>query len=408
MLTENQLRMVGRWQSRALTYGITGTAIALIGGIIMSLVSEHGIDKLFQPFLVAWIFWLGLGVCSLAIVFVHHLCGGAWSYTIQRVVEAGSRTLPFFFVTGLVIVVGGAWFSHLYPWTNPEYIEKFHIVENKAAFLNKPTFTIAYLVYFGIWMLAAYFYNSWSKRLDETADVSIIGKMKFWAGPGAVMYVITMTLAATHFVMSLQPEWFSTIYGAWLIASYALSVISFCVIILSYLMEEPPIKDKISTQTFHHLGTFMAGFTIFWTYVSFSQFLLIWNANMPEEIGFYLNRQGTTLNILTVMLVCFHWLVPMLFLLFRKNKTTIVRVRRIAMWIFCVRLIDMYWNIVPSFPDAHHEVNFITLALVIAAVIGFGGFWFYLYLNQLKKRPLLPVNDPRGELLFLKDAHGHA
>lgn len=408
MLTENQLKMVNRWQAKALTFGIGGTAVALVGGVIMSLISEHGADKIFQPFIVAWVYLLGLGICSLAVVFVHHLCGGAWSYTVQRIVEAGSRTIPFFFLTGLLIIVGGVWCSTVYPWTDPEFLKEFPIVGNKEFFLNRPTFTIAYFVYFGIWMLFAYAYNSWSKRLDETADMNIIGKMRFWSGPGAVVYVLTITLAATHWVMSLEPDWFSTIYGAWLIASYALSVISFCVIILSYLMNEPPISEKVTTQTFHHLGTFMAGFTIFWTYVSFSQFLLIWNANMPEEIGFYLHREGTTLNILTVILILFHWLIPMIYLLFRKNKTTIKSVRRIAIWIFCVRLIDMYWNIVPGFPDARHNVNFITLALIICAVLGLGGFWFFFYLRELKKRPLLPLNDPRGELLFLKDAHGHA
>ncbi|MFM1919834.1 MAG: hypothetical protein RLZZ303_1468 [Candidatus Hydrogenedentota bacterium] len=409
MLTENQLLMVNQWQRKALSAGMVFTAVTLILSIVASFFSEVPfLDKMFQPFLVAWIFWLGLGVCSLAVVFLHHLCGGAWSYTVQRFVEAGSRTLPFFFVTGIVIVLGGAWLSTVYPWTDEAYIEKYHIVANKAAFLNLPTFTLAYLVYFGLWMFAAMIYNGWSKRLDETADVRIIGKMKFWAGPGAVMYVLSITLAATHWVMSLEPEWFSTIYGAWMIASYALSVVSFCVIMLSFFMDEAPIKDKISTRTFHHLGNFMLGFTIFWSYVSFSQFLLIWNANLPEEIGFYLRREGDSLNVITVMLVAFHWFIPMFILLIRKNKTNIRVLRKVAIYVFCVRLLDMYWNMVPSFPDAHYRFNFMTAILVVTAVLGLGGFWFYLYLNELKKRPLLAVNDPRGELMFLKDAHGHA
>lgn len=409
MLTENQLVMVNAWQAKAWRYGVVCTAMTLVLTFVFSFFSEVPlIDKLFQPFLVAWVFWLGLGVCSLAVVFLHHLCGGAWSFTIQRICEAGSRTLPFFFGTGFIIVVGGAWFSHIYPWTDPAYVAEHHIVENKAAFLNLPTFTLAYIAYFGLWMLFAMAYNNWSKRLDETADTRIIGKMKFWSAPGAIVYVVSITLAATHWCMSLEPVWFSTIYGAWLISSYALSVVSFAVIMLSYFMDESPIKEKISTRTFHHLGNFMLGFTIFWSYVSFSQFLLIWNANIPEEIGFYLHREGNSLNVLTVALVAFHWFVPMIILLIRKNKTNIKVVRKVAIYIFCVRLLDMYWNIVPSFPDAHYHFNFMTATVVVTAVLGLGGFWFYFYLNELKKRPLLPVNDPRGELMFLKDAHGHA
>lgn len=418
MLNEDSLQMVNRWQGRALRYGIGFTLVTFILAAFAGLGAggEEGVGfltKMVQPFLVAWVFWLGLGICSLAVIFVHHLCGGAWSYTIQRFVEAGSRTIPFFFVTGIVIVLGGAWFTNIYPWAaGEEYMEKHgivaHIVGNKAAFLNLNTFTIAYFIYFGLWMLGMWAYNSWSRRLDETADVSIIGRMRFWSGPGAIMYVVTITLAATHFAMSLEPDWFSTIYGAWLIASYALSVVSFCVIMLSYFMEYPPISEKITTKTFHHLGTFMAGFTIFWTYVSFAQFLLIWNANMPEEIGFYLHRANGSLNVLTVILALFHWFIPMIALLFRKNKITIPVVRKIAMYIFCVRVIDMYWNLVPGFPDAHHDIRPFMVIMVVTAVIGLGGLWFAFYLRELKKRPLLPVNDPRGELMFLKEAHGHA
>lgn len=404
--------MVNRWQSKALTVGIAATAFTVLAGIALSIWSPLGLTKLFQPFLVAWIFWLGLGICSLAVVFVHHLCGGAWSYTIQRFVEAGSRTIPFFFVLGIVVVLGGAWFTNLYPWTSEEYMKEhgflYHVVGNKAQFLNLKTFTIAYFVYFGLWMLFAWMYNNWSRRLDETADVSVIGKMRFWSGPGAIMYVVTITLAATHFAMSLEPDWFSTIYGAWLIASYALSVVSFCVFLLACFMHEPPISEKVTTRTFHHLGTFMCGFTIFWTYVSFSQFLLIWNANLPEEIGFYLHRANGNLNVLTAILALFHWFIPMIALFFRKNKTTISTVRKLAIYIFCVRIIDMYWNLVPGFPDARNNINFITLILVVTAVLGVGGFWFFFYLRELKKRPLLPLNDPRGELMFLKEAHGHA
>jgi hypothetical protein len=419
MLSDNQLSWISKTQSKARGYAVAGlmttVVLAVLVGFIWPLLPSEGqpqtvgvIEKIFQPLMIAWLFWLGLGVCSLAVVMLHHLCGGAWSYTIQRIAEAGSRTIPFFFVTGIVVMLGTVFFTDIYPWTNAGYIELHHIVAEKAAFLNPGTYTIAYFVYFTIWMLFMWLYNGWSKKLDETADTRIIGKMKFWAGPGLVLYVLTMTLASTHFAMSLEPVWFSTIYGAWLISSYALSVVSFSVIVLSYLMDESPIKEKVTTRTFHHLGNFLLGFTIFWSYVSFSQFLLIWNANLPEEIGFYLHREGDSLNVLTVLLCVFHWFVPMMILLIRKNKTNIATLRKIAYYVFFVRILDLYWNTVPSFPDGHYAINWSTLLLVITAILGFGGVWVYLFLNELKKRPLLPVNDPRGELLFLKDAHGHA
>ncbi|MBI1320088.1 MAG: hypothetical protein GC168_14250 [Candidatus Hydrogenedens sp.] len=419
MLSDTQMSWISKTQSKARMYAVAGLlvtlVVAIIAGAFFGLAPTDdqplavGVkEKIFQPLMVAWLFWLGMGICSLAVVMLHHLCGGAWSYTIQRFVEAGSRTIPFFFITGIVIMLPAVYFTDIYPWTNEAYVHQYHIVAEKAAFLNPSTYTIAYFIYFTIWMLFMWLYNGWSKRLDETADDRIIGKMKFWAGPGLVLYVLSVTMAATHFAMSLEPVWFSTIYGAWLISSYALSVVSFSVIVLSYLMNESPIKEKVTTRTFHHLGNFLLGFTIFWSYVSFSQFLLIWNANLPEEIGFYLHREGSSLTVMTVFLCAFHWFVPMMILLIRKNKTSIVTLRKIAYYVFFVRILDLYWNTVPSFPDGHYAVNWTTLFLVITAILGLGGVWVFLFLNELKKRPLLPVNDPRGELMFLKDAHGHA
>lgn len=409
MLTENQQKAVNGLKRKALISGIAGTVIALTCGLLVALFKEGaGMESLFQPFLVAYLMVFGMGACSLAVVMLHHLCGGAWSYMIQRICEAGARTLPFLFVVGLVVIVVGAFTTHLYNWTNEAYIAKHHIVEEKTAFLNLQFFAICYFVYFGIWLALSSLYNRWSKQLDATGDLNIIGKMKALAGPGLILYVLSMTFAATHWAMSLEPEWFSSIYGAWMISGHVLAVLSFAVLMLTFLMKEGPMAEKVTERHFHHLGTFLCGFTIFWTYISFSQFLIIWNGNLPEEIGFYLNRSGDSLNLLTVFMILVNWLIPMFYLFIRRNKTTIKKLRFIAFWILGVRVVDMYWNIVPSWEGYRHELSLAMVVMVLGAVASLGGFWFYLFLKQLESRPLLPQNDPRGELFFLKDAHHHA
>ncbi|MBI2434923.1 MAG: hypothetical protein HYV26_18875 [Candidatus Hydrogenedentes bacterium] len=409
MLSENLIHKIDRLRARALLAGGAGVAATLAGGALWALTDDDaGIEKVFQPFLVAYIITVGLSVGCLAGVMLHHLCGGAWSFMIQRILEAASRTLPYVLGLGVLVVLGGAWFGNLYPWTSEEFRQTHHIVEKKEAFLNLGTFTIAFFIYYAIWMSLMFLYNGWSKRVDETGDPATIARMRQLAAPGLMVYVLSLTFAAVHWVMSLEPEWFSTIFGAWLIAGYNITIVAFATIVLSYLAGEAPISGKITTRHFHHLGTFMCGFVIFWSYVSFCQFLLIWNANIPEEIAWYLNRQGS-LTFLTIILMIFNWFVPMMLLLMRNNKTNPVKLRRIAFYLLAVRLIDVYWNIVPSFPGNHRQLNWFTVVLVVAAAVGVIGLWVWLFLGELKKRPLLAVQDPRHHLFFLKDeAHSHA
>lgn len=415
MLTDNQIRKINGLRGTALIAGCVGVAVVLLGAILNGALGGLGFEKVFQAFIVAYMLFLGLGIGSLAALMVHHLCGGTWSYVIQRICEAGARTVPFFFVAGIFIFFGGLLFTHVYPWTDPEYLHKYHIVEEKLAFLNVGTFVVCYLVYFTVWIGLSYCYNHWSHKLDQSGDQRYIGKMKFWAAPGLVLYVITLTFAATHMSMSLEPEWFSTIYGAWLIGSYALTVIAFATIVLSHLADEKPLSELVTAKQYHHLGNFMLGLTIFWAYTSFSQFLIIWNGNLPEGIGFYIHRSGPGLNAITVFLMVFHWFVPMILLLFRKQKLDIAKLRRIAYWILAVRVVDVYWNIAPSFMDSRLPdgtggmVNLWTVFLVLAAVVGLGGIWLYVFLTELKKRPVAPLNDPRRELMFVHhEAHSHA
>jgi len=409
MLTDNQMKAVAGMQRKALLSGVAGSAIALVGGVLLALFKDGvGLEALFQPFLVAYLLVFGMGVCGLAVVMVHHLCGGAWSFMIQRICEAMSRTIPFLFLLGLVVILLGAFTTHLYNWTNPEYLYKHHVVTEKEAFLNLPVFALCYFIYFGIWAGLAMIYNRWSDRLDSTGDLNIISKMQALAGPGLILYVLTMTFAATHWAMSLEPEWFSSIYPGWMMSGHILAVLAFAVLMLSFLAKEGPVAEKVTQRHFHHLGTFLCGFTIFWSYISFSQFLIIWSGNLPEGIGFYIHRSGDTLNILTLILIIVNFAIPMFYLFVRRNKTDIRKLRFIAIWILSVRIIDMYWNIVPSWEGYRHEISIPMVVMVLGALAGLGGFWFYLFLKNLQVRPVLPQNDPRGETFFLKDAHHHA
>jgi len=406
MLTENQLQKVSALQGKSLFVGGAGLLVTIGLGLFT--------DSLFQGLLIGYLLCFGLGISSLGLLMLHHLCGGSWSFVVQRIAEAGSRTLPALCVVGALVMFGAALFSTVYPWANEEFLAQegneliSHMSHLKHEFLNLNVFVICYFVYFAIWLSFMLAFNSWSKKLDATGDVKYIAKMKRWAGFGCVLYVLTMTFAATHWAMSTDPTFFSTIYGAWMIASGALSMMCFCVIMLTWLSNEGPLAEKISSQIYHHFGNFMLGFTIFWSYLSFSPFLIIWNGNLPEEIGWYLHRSGSLVPV-TIILIAFVWFAPMFLLLMRKNKTNPNVLRKIAIYVLATRIIDLYWNIAPSYENNHATLHWPTIVCTLGAVAGLGGLWLWVFLHELKKRPILPQQDPREELMFMKEkAHNHA
>jgi len=407
MLTDNQLKSVKALQGKCVIAAGAGLIVTVVPGIFAGTV--------FQGLLIGYLLLFGLSISSLGLLMLHHLCGGSWSFVVQRIAEAGSRTLFPMCLIGFVVILGGAMFSNIYPWANEEFLQQegnelmLHMAHLKHHFLNLNTFAICYIAYFAIWLGLMYTYNNWSKRLDETGDAKYIAKMKFWAGPGLVLYVLTMTFASTHWAMSTDPTFFSTIYGAWFIAAGGLSMMCFCVLMLTWLANEGPLAEKVSSRIYHHFGNFLLGFTIFWSYLSFSPFLIIWNGNLPEEIGWYLHRSGGGLTFMTIVLIVFVWFTPMYLLLMKKNKTNPVKLRRIAFYILATRVIDIYWNVVPSFENNHNTINFWTAISVLGAVAGIGGLWLWIFLSELQKHPLLPQQDPREDILFLKEkAHHHA
>lgn len=407
MLTENQLTQIGQWQKKAWKLGIGGIILAVAGGVAIAL-KEGDLSRLFQPFVMSYILWFGVAAGSLAAVMLHHLAGGAWSFMIQRICEAASRTLPHFFVLGVIILLGGVWFGGVYPWTNEHYLHEHHVVANKVGFLNPVMFTACFFLYFGLLGGLAYVFNKWSLKLDQTGDQANIGKMIGLSAPGLIIYVLTLTFLATHWAMSLEPDWFSTMYPPWLIANYNLTVVAFAVIILHKFDKETPIAEAITSRHYHHLGNFLFGFTIFWIYVSFSQFLIIWNGNIPEEIGWYLHRSGGTLLYVIAALAFGAWLIPLFLLIVRKNKLAGASLSKIAMLILAARTVDIYFNLAPSFENAQHDISFVLVALYAAAIVGIGGLFLYYFFEELKKRPLLAQQDPRRELHFLKDTAHHA
>ncbi|MCZ6818084.1 MAG: hypothetical protein O7G31_01150 [Calditrichaeota bacterium] len=377
---------LNRIQQRALIIGVLGLALAGAGAFVSP-------QQFFRSYLFGYLFWIGLALGSLVILGLHHLVSGGWGFVIQRILEAASRTIPVLAVLFLPIFFG---MSDLYIWARPDVVAADEILQHKSAYLNIPFFWIRAAGYFAVWSGFIYFLNKWSVEQDRTGDASLSDRLERIGGPSILFYVITMTLASTDWVMSLDPHWFSTIFGFIFVIGQVVLTMAFAALVLSKLAQYKPISDVIERKHFHDLGNLMLAFISLWAYVNVSQFLIIWSGNLPEEIPWYIHRMQGGWGILSVFVVVFHFLVPFVLLLMRRNKRRANVLAKIAVGVILVRFFDLYWIIAPNFYPHGIHVHW----LDVVTPIGLGGIWVAAFIWQLKGRALLPVNDPRLQEAF--------
>ncbi|MDL1892796.1 hypothetical protein FBQ87_07895 [Sphingobacteriales bacterium CHB3] len=376
---EELLPQFNLFRQRAMMVGVVGVA-ALAAGALMSEAD------FFQSYLYGYLFWMGLTLGCLGILILHHLVSGSWGHVVQRYVESGARTLPYMALLFIPIIIG---MNQLYPWTNHEGLE--HVVEKKLGYLNVPFFLVRQVIYFGFWSLVAYWLSKNSRLQDQNGDVHLTRKMKIFSGPSIVFFVITATLASVDWMMSLEPEWYSTMYGVGRIVGAVLTALAFCIVLVRWLGDKKPLADILTTRHIHHLGNLLMAFTVLWAYIAFSEFLIIWSGNLPEDNMWHIRRMNSEWSVFAVVLIVGHFAVPFALLLSRGLKRHIEPLSRIAVGVLVMRLVDLYWLVYPAFNN--HELHFHWLSLAAPAAIG--GIWLWLFIGQLKSQPLLPLNDPR-------------
>jgi hypothetical protein len=306
---------------------------------------------------------------------------------IRRMCEAGARTLPFM---GLLLIPILLNMTALYSWTRPEAAHDANI-QSKAAYLNVPFFIVRAICYFAIWSLYAYLLSKWSNALDRTKDERLIAKMRAISAPGLVVFTLTTTFAFVDWIMSLEPHWFSTIYGVMFMVGEMLESFAFVIALMIIFSRKAPFKEYVTPQHFHDLGNLMFAFMVLWAYLSFSQFLIIWAGNLPEEIPWYISRLRGGWGWVALTLVVFHFAVPFGLLLMRGVKRRAERLLRVCLLLIAIRLVDVYWITEPAFYGQRlriHWMDFVTPAAV-------GGLWLAMFFWQLKERALVPVGDPR-------------
>lgn len=377
---------LSRLQARALAAGALG-ALLLVAGLLLDP------QQFYRSYLLAYLFWLALSLGCMGLAMLHHLVGGGWGFVIRRQLEAGAALLPWMAVLFIPILVG---MEQIFPWAHTEEVSENAILQLKQPYLNPGFFTARAVFYFAVWAGIAFLLNRWSLQQDRTADADLTVKLKFLSGPGLVVYGLTATFASVDWLMSLEPEWYSTIYGLWFLVGHALSAIALVILVTRMLAQDKPLSDVISAKYFHDLGNLMLAFVLLWAYLSFSQFLIIWSGNLPEEIPWYLHRMGAGWQIVALILVLFHFAVPFLVLLSRRAKRFPEHLSKVAVWMLVMRFVDLFWQVQPSFGGSGFTIHWLDLAAPLAV----GGVWLSLFARRLKKEALMPLHDPRLEEAF--------
>jgi hypothetical protein len=378
-------------RSRALMVGVAGLVACGIGFVVAR-------DHLFRSWLVAYLLFLGIALGSMALLMIQHLSGGAWG-VFRRVFEASTRTLPLLALLFLPVVLG---MGTLYPWAHPEHVQADAILQHKALYLNVPFFLVRALVYFAGWIAFAWMLTRLSRRQDE-GDASVNLRIQHLSGAGIVFYAFSVTAAAIDWIMSINPHWYSTLFGFILVGGQGLAALSFTIVISAFLVRHSPMEHVFKPSHFHDLGKLSLAFVMLWAYFNFSQFMLTYAANLVEEIPYFISRISHGWQYLAVFLVVFHFAVPFLLLLSRDLKRTPHRLVWVAAALLVIRYVDLFMLVSPEFDASganlhllagEHESTIFVHWLDFAAPLAIGGLWVWMFLTQLLQRPLLAFADP--------------
>jgi len=369
-----------RLEKTALKVGAAGVALCALGAVL-------NLDQFFRSYLLGYLFWAGITLGSFGLLMVHHLSGGGWGYAIRRCLESAIRTLPLIAILLLPILLG---VHHLYIWSDAGLVAGDKVLESKQAYLNVPFFVIRAIIYFLIWGVYGWMLNKWSFEQDRTKNPRLSRRLEVISGPGLVLLGFTITFASVDWVMSLDPHWFSTMYGLIFVVGDVLASLSFAICLISYLSDREPLAGFLKVSHYHDLGNLMLAFVMLWAYLSFSQFLIIWSGNLPEETPWYLHRTAHGWMAIAIGLILFHFALPFVLLLSRRTKRVAATLVKVAVFVLAMRLVDLFWQVAPAFYKEHFTIHWLDLA----APVAIGGLWVAYFARQMKDKALLPLHDP--------------
>ena len=386
---------LARLQRWGLVAGFWGLLAGAAGAFL-------NLDQFFRSWLIGFLFCLGLTMGPLALLMLQHMSGGQWGLVARRVCEAASRNVPLVALLFVPLLFG---LPRLYTWAQPDLVRVDPILQAKALYLNVPFFIARAILYFAIWTGGAWLLNGWSAAQDRgevAVDPADTVRFRIVSAPGLLVYVITMTFASVDWIMSLDPHWYSTIFGFILVAGQGLAGFALVIAVLAMLSHVEPLATYLNPRLhFLDLGKLLLAFVMLWAYFSFSQFLIIWAGNLPEEIPFFYNRFRGGWQYVSLAILFGHFVLPFVLLLSRDLKRRPHLLAKVAIAILVMRAVDLVWLVEPMFKHEGFPIHWMDVALPI----GLTGVWVFLFARNLRSRPLLPLNDPFFKEAFAHDVH---
>jgi len=370
----------GKFGNIAFIIGIIGLALSVYGWFTDS-------QQFYFSYLTAFVFWMTIALGGLFFVLLHHLVNAKWSVVIRRFGESLMMTIPFMLILFIPVLIG---IKEIFPWSDTQAVATDHLLQQKSSFLNAPFFIVRTLVYFCVWIVLALLLNKLSMQQNVAATLEQIRKTRIIGAIGMILFAVTMTFAAFDWLMSLDPHWYSTIFGVYVFAGSFLAMLALTIFVIIVLQKCGTLTECITGEHYHDLGKLTFAFVVFWGYMAFSQYLLIWYGNIPEETIWFLHRWEGSWKILTLVLVFGHFIVPFFILFPQTAKRSKAVMTVMSIWILIMHRIDIYWITMPTLH--HHGIHFSWIDAT--ACMGIGGIFLGIFWRFLSSHPLVPVNDP--------------
>jgi hypothetical protein len=365
------------------------SAVGVLSLVVTGVAAAFNPRAFFISYLVAFILWFGCFIVAM----MHYLGGGRWGNVTRRFFEAGFMTLPFMAIAFIPIFFG---LSEVYAWARPAAVAADKILQHKAVYENFTGFFVRAIFFFALWITVAMHLRKWSLQQDATTEFSPTIKLRKLSGPAIVIVPLTATFAFVDWIMSIEPAWFSTVFSVVILSGEVLIALAFAIMMLAWFQPHPPFQEAATEDRFLELGNFLLAFVMFWTYVAFSQFLIVYSGNLPHEIGWYLHRIAGDWKWLVCFIALFHFLIPFFVLLFRSVKRNTQRLAAVAILIFLVNAVEIFWAIAPTFYPSGIKIH----STDFFAWFGIGGIWLAVFAGNLKRHLLLAKNIPEAGTLL--------
>lgn len=379
----------------SLPEGSLWTKLPAIGGgvglLVLGVAFALGLGQpkqLYYSYLASFFYFLTIALGGLFFVLVQFATRAGWSVTVRRIAEHVAGTLPLFALLFVPILLG---FHELYEWSHEQVVAGDHVLQHKQPYLNSGGFVLRSLIYVVAWALLGWFYRRSSMRQDETGDPAITRRLQSLSAPALIVFGITLTFAGFDWIMSLDPHWYSTVFGVYLFAGSVLAILTTLILLLLQLQASGVMVRLVTWEHYHDLGKFLFGFTVFWAYIAFSQFMLIWYSNIPEETAWFKHRWSHGWEVVSVLLAVGHFCLPFLFLLSREVKRRRVTLTIACVWLLVMHYVDIYWLMMPSLHPEHFQIHWLDFAMLV----GIGGLFIAALGWMLRGQALVPVRDPR-------------